>query len=174
MFYNEFFKRTSLSGKELGIVLTPEHVKEFMCELININKNDIVLDTCTGTGGFLITAMHRMLKQAETEKEVNDIKFIRGDAVAQSYYDQMVKVFNKRDEDDPDRKKFFSVLKVNLDKQKRLPLTAYLTTLVGFNVGGVHYFFGYGNYFDIYRLKDISSLVEEETAKLILEHEQSK
>lgn len=73
-FYTEFFRRTSLSGKELGIVLTPEHIKRFMARLVNVNKADILLDTCTGTGGFLITALNMMLNEAETEEQRDDIK----------------------------------------------------------------------------------------------------
>ena len=73
-FYTEFFRRTSLSGKELGIVLTPEHVKRFMARLVNVNIQDTVLDTCTGTGGFLITCMNIMLEQAITKAERTAIK----------------------------------------------------------------------------------------------------
>ena len=73
-FYTEFFKRTSLSGKELGIVLTPDHVKKFMARLVNINKQDTVLDTSTGTGGFLIRAMNIMVNQADTNEEKDRIK----------------------------------------------------------------------------------------------------
>lgn len=32
-----------------------------MCELIDIDENDYVLDPCCGSGGFLIAAMNRML-----------------------------------------------------------------------------------------------------------------
>ncbi|MBK7414809.1 MAG: N-6 DNA methylase [Dechloromonas sp.] len=46
-FYNEFIRYTGGDGKGLGIVLTPKHVTEFMCDLIDIDRNSIVLDTCT-------------------------------------------------------------------------------------------------------------------------------
>lgn len=107
-------------------------------------------------------------------KERDGTKFIRGGPVPKSYYDNMVMELNKRDVDDPNRRDFFSSLKVELDDQGRLPLTTYLIELVGFKTGEAHYFFGYGNYFDIYNLKDISKLVEGGIAELILRHEQDQ
>ncbi|TFD50687.1 SAM-dependent DNA methyltransferase [Cryobacterium sp. Hh7] len=73
-FYGEFLKYTGGDGKALGIVLTPRHVTELFAELANVNKNDIVLDTCAGTGGFLISAMNRMLSGATTEAERDQIR----------------------------------------------------------------------------------------------------
>lgn len=81
-FYNEFIRYTGGDGKGLGIVLTPKHVTEFMAELISIDRNSIVLDTCTGTAGFLITAMYKMIddikKSNLSEKEkANKIAHIK-------------------------------------------------------------------------------------------------
>lgn len=73
-FYGEFLKYTGGDGKALGIVLTPRHVTELFADLANVSKNDVVLDTCCGTGGFLISAMNRMLKTATTENEREDIR----------------------------------------------------------------------------------------------------
>lgn len=53
-FYNEFVKYNNSDGKKLGIVLTPPHIVKLMCEMLDINKDDIVLDLCTGTGSFLL------------------------------------------------------------------------------------------------------------------------
>lgn len=36
-----------------------------MVRLARLNVEDVVLDTCTGTGGFLMEAMETMLKQAK-------------------------------------------------------------------------------------------------------------
>lgn len=75
-FYNEFIRYTGGDGKGLGIVLTPKHITEFMCDLIEINKDSIVLDTCTGTAAFLISAMYKMIEDIkssnllENEKEI--------------------------------------------------------------------------------------------------------
>ncbi|WP_218973472.1 class I SAM-dependent DNA methyltransferase [Janthinobacterium sp. 61] len=73
-FYGEFLKYTGGDKKALGIVLTPRHVTELFALLANVNKDSKVLDICAGTGGFLISAMHRMFKSATTEDERNRIK----------------------------------------------------------------------------------------------------
>ena len=73
-FYGEFLKYTGGDGKGLGIVLTPKHVTELFCLLANVNKDSIVLDTCAGTGGFLISAMKQMTRTATTAAEVESIK----------------------------------------------------------------------------------------------------
>ena len=73
-FYGEFLKYTSGDKKSLGIVLTPRHVTELFAMLANVNKDSKVLDICAGTGGFLISAMHHMVKDATTEAERTKIK----------------------------------------------------------------------------------------------------
>lgn len=73
-FYGEFLKYTGGDGKGLGIVLTPKHVTELFSLIANVNKDSVVVDTCAGTGGFLISAMNQMLKSATTEAEEEAIK----------------------------------------------------------------------------------------------------
>ena len=73
-FYGEFLKYTAGDGKSLGIVLTPRHVTELFSLIANVSKNDIVVDTCCGTGGFLISAMKQMLTTTTTPSEENDIR----------------------------------------------------------------------------------------------------
>lgn len=73
-FYGEFLRYTGGDGKGLGIVLTPRHVTELFALLANVNKDSIVVDICAGTGGFLISAMTRMISTATTETEVAAIK----------------------------------------------------------------------------------------------------
>ena len=69
------FLRYANSDKGLGIVLTPPHITEFMAELAEVNKNSVVYDNCAGTGGFLISAMKLMIKDAKDDQEkINDIK----------------------------------------------------------------------------------------------------
>lgn len=74
IFYGEFLKYTGGDGKGLGIVLTPKHVTELFCLLANVNKGSIVLDTCAGTGGFLISAMNQMMRSATAKAEIEAIK----------------------------------------------------------------------------------------------------
>ncbi|WP_446011462.1 HsdM family class I SAM-dependent methyltransferase [Candidatus Electrothrix sp.] len=73
-FYGEFLKYTGGDKKALGIVLTPKHITELFSFLVNVQKNSKVLDICAGTGGFLISAMHQMFKQAVTKEEKEKIK----------------------------------------------------------------------------------------------------
>jgi type I restriction enzyme M protein len=73
-FYGEFLKYTGGDKKALGIVLTPRHITELFAQLANVTKSSKVLDICAGTGGFLISAMQRMLKSAAIEAERTAIK----------------------------------------------------------------------------------------------------
>jgi hypothetical protein len=73
-FYGEFLKYTGGDGKGLGIVLTPRHVTELFALIANVSKDDIVLDPCAGTGGFLISSMMKMTQTATTQAEVDSIK----------------------------------------------------------------------------------------------------
>ncbi len=64
VFYHEFIKYSGGDGSGLGIVLTPQHLTEFMCDLAGVNKNSRVVDICCGSGSFLVTAMSKMFKNA--------------------------------------------------------------------------------------------------------------
>ncbi len=69
------FLRYANSDKGLGIVLTPPHITEFFAELAQVNKNSIAYDNCTGTGGFLISAMKKMIADARgDETKIREIK----------------------------------------------------------------------------------------------------
>lgn len=73
-FYGEFLKYTGGDKKALGIVLTPRHITELFSLLANVKKTDTVMDICAGTGGFLVSAMFQMMRQAVTQAEKNRIK----------------------------------------------------------------------------------------------------
>ncbi len=66
-FYIEFLRYAN-NDKGLGIVLTPPHITGLFCDIAQINQNSVVLDNCTGTGGFLISAMKRMVLDAGGEE----------------------------------------------------------------------------------------------------------
>ena len=63
-FYGEFISYSGGDGQSLGVVLTPRHITELFCELVDLKPDDVVFDPCCGTGSFLIAAMSRMLKDA--------------------------------------------------------------------------------------------------------------
>ena len=69
-FYLEFL-RYSNNDATLGIVLTPPHITDLAADLTEIGADDVVYDNCAGTGGFLISAMRKMLSAAKgnTRKE---------------------------------------------------------------------------------------------------------
>jgi len=68
VFYHEFIKYSGGDGSGLGIVITPQHLTEFMCELADVNKNSTVVDICCGSGSFLVTAMSKMFKTANPKE----------------------------------------------------------------------------------------------------------
>ena len=69
------FLRYANSDKGLGIVLTPPHITELFADLAQVNKNSIAYDNCTGTGGFLISAMKRMIEDAKGDSgKISEIK----------------------------------------------------------------------------------------------------
>lgn len=74
VFYGEFIKYTGGDGQPLGVVLTPYHITELFCDLLEINPNDKVFDPCAGTGSFLVSAMDRMLDNAKSDEEKDFIK----------------------------------------------------------------------------------------------------
>ena len=69
------FLRYANSDKGLGIVLTPPHITELFSDLAQVNKNSIAYDNCTGTSGFLISAMKKMVENAKGDQEkIKEIK----------------------------------------------------------------------------------------------------
>lgn len=73
-FYGEFMSYSGGDGQSLGIVLTPKHITELFCDLIELKPTDTVLDPCCGTAGFLIAAMHNMLQKTNNIEEQRNIR----------------------------------------------------------------------------------------------------
>lgn len=73
-FYSEFMSYSGGDGQTLGIVLTPKHITELFCDLVQLKPTDSVLDPCCGTAGFLVAAMHNMLQKATSEEEKRSIR----------------------------------------------------------------------------------------------------
>lgn len=73
-FYGEFMRYGNNDGQTLGVILTPKHITELFSELIDLKPSDRIFDPCCGTGGFLIAGMTKMLNEAKTKKEQDDIK----------------------------------------------------------------------------------------------------
>ena len=52
-----------------NIILTPDHIKELMVRLARLSVDDVVLDTCAGSGGFLMEAMETMIALAKNDSD---------------------------------------------------------------------------------------------------------
>ena len=66
-FYTEFIRYAG-TDKKTGLVLTPKHITEFFCDIVNLDRNDVVFDSCCGTGGFLVSAMKQMIDLAGNDE----------------------------------------------------------------------------------------------------------
>ena len=73
-FYGEFMSYSGGDGQTLGIVLTPKHITDLFCDLVDIQTEDVILDPCAGTAGFLIASMHHMLSQTDDENTQKSIR----------------------------------------------------------------------------------------------------
>jgi type I restriction enzyme M protein len=65
-FYREFIRYAGTDQKT-GLVLTPQHITELFGDIVSLNVNDVVYDSCCGTGGFLIASMKRMISLAKND-----------------------------------------------------------------------------------------------------------
>ena len=73
-FYGEFMSYSGGDGQNLGIVLTPKHITQLFCDLVDLKPTDKVFDPTCGTAGFLIAAMHDMLTKAESDYQRDQIR----------------------------------------------------------------------------------------------------
>lgn len=62
--YRIFLSRTSNKSENKNIIITPDHIKSLMVKLARLDVNDVVLDTCMGTGGFLMEALEVLTNYA--------------------------------------------------------------------------------------------------------------
>jgi len=73
-FYYEFLRYSASDGKGLGIVLTPSHIAELFCDLVDLEPNDKVLDICCGTGTFLVIALNKVAKKEEIKNNLYGVE----------------------------------------------------------------------------------------------------
>ncbi|QCH24428.1 Restriction enzyme BgcI subunit alpha [Mycobacteroides salmoniphilum] len=66
--YKIFLSRAGKMDNK-NIILTPDHIKTFMVELARLERDDVVLDTCMGSGGFLMDAMEQLVDKAHGDEE---------------------------------------------------------------------------------------------------------
>lgn len=70
-FYEEFLRYAGVANVKKGIVLTPNHITKFFTDLIDIKLNDVIIDTCCGTGAFLIAGMNKLIYEIESSSIAN-------------------------------------------------------------------------------------------------------
>ena len=63
-------------GQTLGIVLTPRHITDLFCELLEISPEDKVFDPCCGEDVIIVTrgknaVSNRVLKLPQSQKTTN-------------------------------------------------------------------------------------------------------
>lgn len=66
--YKIFLSRAGKMDNK-NIILTPDHVKTLMVDLARLERDDVVLDTCMGSGGFLMDAMEQLVEKAHGDEE---------------------------------------------------------------------------------------------------------
>lgn len=86
-FYVEFLRYAN-SDKGLGIVLTPKHITELFCDIAGVTKDSVIFDNCCGTGGFLISAMRKMIAEAKHNKKKE--KHIKGKQIVGIEYQDSI------------------------------------------------------------------------------------
>ena len=72
--FYEAFLRYGCDSKGMGIVFTPRHVTRFCADLTDTKLGMSVYDPACGTGGFLVAAYDRMMKDANTPKATKQVK----------------------------------------------------------------------------------------------------
>lgn len=72
------------SQGDAGQFRTPRHIIDFMVEIIDPKKNEVILDPACGTAGFLISAYKHILKQNSTEVANGNGTSSEGDAAEQA------------------------------------------------------------------------------------------
>ncbi len=72
-FYTTFLRFTKGNAKEKGIVLTPRHITELFCDIAEyysgqpFSEDTKILDTCCGTGAFLIASLSRIKENIRSQ-----------------------------------------------------------------------------------------------------------
>ncbi|EXL08183.1 N-6 DNA methylase [Brucella anthropi] len=72
------------SQGDAGQFRTPRHIIDFMVDIINPQKNEVIMDPACGTAGFLISAYKHILKQNSTDVVNGNGASTEGDAAEQA------------------------------------------------------------------------------------------
>ena len=72
LFFTTFNKYVGKDDKNQAF--TPDHIVHFMCRVVGVNRNSVVLDPCCGSGAFLVRAMTEALDDCSTREEKEEVK----------------------------------------------------------------------------------------------------
>ncbi|MCL2087694.1 MAG: N-6 DNA methylase [Oscillospiraceae bacterium] len=72
LFFTTFNKYVGKADKNQAF--TPDHIVHFMCKVVGVNRNSVILDPCCGSGAFLVRAMTEALADCDTENERERVK----------------------------------------------------------------------------------------------------
>ncbi len=72
LFFTTFNKYVGKADKNQAF--TPDHITQFMCHVLNVNRNSRVLDPCCGSGAFLVRAMTEAMDDCDTKAEKDNVK----------------------------------------------------------------------------------------------------
>lgn len=75
IFFNTFLHYSKAAAKEKGIVLTPKHITNLFCDIAEFfygkfTNETVILDSCCGTGGFLLSAADRVRENGYDENQL--------------------------------------------------------------------------------------------------------
>lgn len=73
-FYQEFLRYAGIVDVQSGIILTPEHISELFTNLVDLKKDDVIFDSCCGTGSFLIAAMNKLMELQTDSKGRENVR----------------------------------------------------------------------------------------------------
>lgn len=72
LFFTTFNKYVGKADKNQAF--TPDHIVHFMCKVVGINRNSVVLDPCCGSGSFLVRALTEALDDCGNKDEQDEVK----------------------------------------------------------------------------------------------------
>ncbi|MBQ2910276.1 MAG: N-6 DNA methylase [Bacilli bacterium] len=72
LFFTTFNKYVGKADKNQAF--TPDHITQFMCHVLDVNRHSKVLDPCCGSGSFLVRAMTEAMNDCDTKEERDNIK----------------------------------------------------------------------------------------------------
>ena len=131
----ELFIKGTFTGKGLGQFFTPREIVDFMVDMIDPKRRQIIFDPACGSGGFLITCMNRVFNEID-------------------------ELYRQRGLDNPKRekRKFATKYLYGIDLNERMTWVAKMNMVMhGDGHGGI---FTYDGLRDSERIKPILDIVD--------------